>query len=155
MQSQHTTSIKFHQSTQNFYPSPNPFPTINSPLFPPLGTCKRGQKKPFCQCREGFRGRRCELDHCGCLHGATCVSRKAEDGINYSCRCPPQYSGTHCETYDPMSCRDVACRNGGTCVMAKGIPSCKWVDGSHRGVLMLWGMRKIADLYVCTALIRL
>ncbi|GBM77042.1 Low-density lipoprotein receptor-related protein 1 [Araneus ventricosus] len=95
------------------------------------GTCKRGAKKPYCQCPQGYKGRRCELDHCGCLHGATCVSRKSEDGINYSCRCPPQYSGTHCETYNPMSCRDIICKNGGTCYMSKGIPICnclpQWV----------------------------
>ncbi|GFY45676.1 low-density lipoprotein receptor-related protein 1 [Trichonephila inaurata madagascariensis] len=95
------------------------------------GTCKRGSKKPYCQCPQGFRGRRCELDHCGCLHGSTCVTRKSEEGIHYSCRCPPQYSGTHCETYNPMSCRDVICKNGGTCIMSKGIPSCnclpQWV----------------------------
>ncbi|CAL1298011.1 unnamed protein product [Larinioides sclopetarius] len=95
------------------------------------GTCKRGAKKAYCQCPQGYKGRRCESDHCGCLHGSTCVSRKSEDGINYSCRCPPQYSGTHCETYNPMSCRDVICKNGGTCYMSKGIPSCnclpQWV----------------------------
>nr|XP_042899679.1 low-density lipoprotein receptor-related protein 1 isoform X4 [Parasteatoda tepidariorum] len=88
------------------------------------GTCKRGPKKPFCQCAKGYRGRRCELDHCGCLHGSTCVTRKAENGLDYSCLCQPQYSGTHCEIYTPSSCKDIQCKNGGTCIMNKGVPTC-------------------------------
>ncbi|XP_035218425.1 low-density lipoprotein receptor-related protein 1-like isoform X2 [Stegodyphus dumicola] len=95
------------------------------------GTCKRGVKKTTCICPRGFQGRRCEQDRCGCLNGATCVSTKTENGFDYACHCPAKYSGTHCETFNPSSCDDIVCKNGGTCHMLKGIPICsclsRWV----------------------------
>ncbi|XP_054720384.1 low-density lipoprotein receptor-related protein 1-like [Uloborus diversus] len=93
------------------------------------GTCKRGAKKPSCACPKGFQGRRCEQDRCGCLNGATCVSTKNENGIDYACHCPAKYSGTHCETFSPSSCADIVCENGGTCQMSKGNPICNCLPG--------------------------
>uniref|UniRef100_A0A8C7T7C0 Sushi, von Willebrand factor type A, EGF and pentraxin domain-containing protein 1 n=1 Tax=Oncorhynchus mykiss TaxID=8022 RepID=A0A8C7T7C0_ONCMY len=52
-----------------------------------------------CQCVEGYRGRLCQIDvdECQanpCINGATCV-----DGLGfYTCRCPPGFNGTRCET---------------------------------------------------------
>lgn len=41
-----------------------------------------------------------------CLNGGAC-----DKG---SCKCPPGYSGLHCETFNP--CYNVTCLNGGICV---------------------------------------
>ena len=62
------------------------------------------------------------------MNGATCVSTKTESGIDYACHCPAKYSGAHCETFNPSSCEDIECKNGGTCQMNNGIPICKWVN---------------------------
>lgn len=52
-----------------------------------------------CECVNGYRGRLCEvdIDDCDpnlCLNGATCL-----DGVaTFTCRCPPGFNGTRCET---------------------------------------------------------
>jgi len=52
-----------------------------------------------CECVNGYSGRLCQvdIDNCEpnlCLNGATCV-----DGVaSFSCRCPPGFNGTRCET---------------------------------------------------------
>lgn len=52
-----------------------------------------------CDCVSGFSGKLCQVDEdeCEsnpCLNGATC---KDEVG-SYTCRCPPGFNGTRCET---------------------------------------------------------
>lgn len=52
-----------------------------------------------CDCVSGFSGKLCQIDEdeCEsnpCLNGATC---KDEVG-SYTCRCPPGFNGTRCET---------------------------------------------------------
>uniref|UniRef100_A0A674AKK3 Sushi, von Willebrand factor type A, EGF and pentraxin domain-containing protein 1 n=1 Tax=Salmo trutta TaxID=8032 RepID=A0A674AKK3_SALTR len=52
-----------------------------------------------CQCVEGYRGRLCQVDvdECQanpCINGATCVDGPG----SYTCRCPPGFNGTRCET---------------------------------------------------------
>lgn len=52
-----------------------------------------------CDCVDGFSGKICQVDEdeCEsnpCLNGATC---KDEVG-RYTCRCPPGFNGTRCET---------------------------------------------------------
>ena len=53
-----------------------------------------------CVCPPGFEGQRCEMnpDDCednDCENNSTCI-----DGINnYTCVCPPNYTGTHTHTH--------------------------------------------------------
>ncbi|MBN3293379.1 SLIT2 protein, partial [Polypterus senegalus] len=65
------------------------------------GTCdlKDGEKEGFwCTCADGFEGESCQIniDDCednDCENNSTCV-----DGINnYTCQCPPEYTGELCE----------------------------------------------------------
>ena len=51
-----------------------------------------------CECVPGYAGELCQYDvnECEshpCLNGATCIDLPA----NYSCVCPPAYSGHHCQ----------------------------------------------------------
>lgn len=47
-----------------------------------------------------------------CLNGGSCT--KADGEYYYSCKCPPNYSGPSCETYDV--CATKPCRNNGECI---------------------------------------
>ncbi|TKS68674.1 Slit -like protein 1 protein [Collichthys lucidus] len=75
--------------------------------------------KFHCACAFGFHGTFCEVnvDDCqdhGCENGATCV-----DGVgNYTCLCPPDYTGwvgPDC-SIDYNECVDHRCQNGAQCV---------------------------------------
>lgn len=67
------------------------------------GPCVHGDCRDFqggfeCMCQAGYTGTTCEedVDECqegGCENGGTCV-----DGVNqYTCTCPPDYSGHRCQ----------------------------------------------------------
>lgn len=79
----------------------------------------------------GFRGDHCEenIDDCPgnlCQNGATCIDRINE----YSCLCPPSYTGTQCELdVDECSVRPSLCHNGATCTNSPGSYSCICVNG--------------------------
>ncbi|KAI4496487.1 hypothetical protein M0804_000297 [Polistes exclamans] len=79
----------------------------------------------------GFRGKHCEenIDDCPgnlCQNGATCVDRVNE----YSCLCPPTFTGTQCELdVDECSTRPSVCHNGATCTNSHGSYSCICVNG--------------------------
>jgi len=79
----------------------------------------------------GFRGDHCEenIDDCPgnlCQNGATCVDRVNE----YSCLCPPAFTGTQCELdVDECSVRPSLCHNGATCTNSHGSYSCICVNG--------------------------
>ncbi|KOC63776.1 Neurogenic locus Notch protein, partial [Habropoda laboriosa] len=78
-----------------------------------------------------FRGEHCEenIDDCPgnlCQNGATCKDRINE----YSCLCPPSYTGTQCELdVDECSVRPSLCHNGATCTNSPGSYSCICVSG--------------------------
>ncbi|RWS26912.1 prolow-density lipoprotein receptor-related protein 1-like protein, partial [Leptotrombidium deliense] len=87
------------------------------------GTCNRTGDRKVCYCPDGFTGKRCESDVCGCLNGGKCVVRKREEG-HYSCLCPDDFMGAHCERFVRTSCNETKCRNGGKCYMLNGQPHC-------------------------------
>eukprot|EP00117_Sycon_ciliatum_P024904 scpid7365/ scgid2846/ Neurogenic locus notch homolog protein 1; Translocation-associated notch protein TAN-1; Notch 1 extracellular truncation; Notch 1 intracellular domain len=85
--------------------------------------CKNGgacHNLPFgeltCDCLESFTGPGCEFDMADpcftapCLYDGTCTST----GQNYSCGCPPNFSGKNCEV-GPCEVNNSPCFNGGQC----------------------------------------
>lgn len=78
------------------------------------GTCK----KPWeCLCNEGWGGLFCNQDlnfctnHKPCQNGGTCFNTGQG---SYTCKCPPGYTGTDCETRI-SDCAATPCLNGGVC----------------------------------------
>uniref|UniRef100_A0A3Q3KTB1 Slit homolog 1b (Drosophila) n=1 Tax=Mastacembelus armatus TaxID=205130 RepID=A0A3Q3KTB1_9TELE len=97
------------------------------------GTCLSDeQTKGFsCACAFGFHGTFCEVnvDDCqdhGCENGATCV-----DGVgNYTCLCPPNYTGLFCEEEEGVcSPGRNPCQHQSTCVSAPTGPRCVCIPG--------------------------
>ena len=62
------------------------------------------------------------------MNGATCV-----DGINnFTCNCPPGYSGRHCEI-NIDDCAPQPCQNGGGCVDGVNLYICNCTDTGFTG----------------------
>ena len=92
------------------------------------GVCTDGFGSYICSCLDGFTGRNCDikcpeghigercetdLNYCtpsSCLNGGTCM----ELANNYTCLCPPQYTGKDCDIIN--DCTVNICNHGGTCV---------------------------------------
>ena len=73
-------------------------------------------KKQICKCPPQFAGRRCQVDLCNC---------QCSEGDN-PCIChvpPPQ----ECNANSVHTCKSGMCLNGGTCVVIRNEPVCKWV----------------------------
>lgn len=61
-----------------------------------------------------------------CQNGATCMDRINE----YSCMCPPAFTGPYCELdVDECSRKPSPCHNGATCTNSPGSYSCICVNG--------------------------
>ncbi|XP_035770374.1 slit homolog 1b [Neolamprologus brichardi] len=97
------------------------------------GTCLSDeQTRGFsCACAFGFHGTFCEVnvDDCedhGCESGATCV-----DGVgNYTCLCPPNYTGLLCEEEEGVcSPGRNPCQHQSTCVSTPNGPRCVCIPG--------------------------
>lgn len=78
------------------------------------GTCK----KPWeCLCNEGWGGLFCNQDlnfctnHKPCQNGGTCFNTGQG---SYTCKCPPGFTGTDCETVI-SDCAATPCLNNGVC----------------------------------------
>ncbi|XP_029988318.1 slit homolog 1b isoform X2 [Sphaeramia orbicularis] len=97
------------------------------------GTCiSDEQTRGFsCACAFGFHGTFCEVnaDDCqdhGCENGATCV-----DGVgNYTCLCPPLYTGLFCEEEEGVcSPGRTPCQHQSTCISTPTGPRCVCLPG--------------------------
>uniref|UniRef100_A0A7N6B4W0 Slit homolog 1 protein n=1 Tax=Anabas testudineus TaxID=64144 RepID=A0A7N6B4W0_ANATE len=84
-----------------------------------------------CACVFGFHGTFCEVnaDDCedhGCENGATCV-----DGVgNYTCLCPPKYTGLFCEEEESVcSPGRNPCQHQSTCISTPSGPRCVCIPG--------------------------
>ncbi|TMS23078.1 Slit-like protein 1 protein [Larimichthys crocea] len=84
-----------------------------------------------CACAFGFHGTFCEVnvDDCqdhGCENGATCV-----DGVgNYTCLCPPDYTGLFCEEEEGVcSPGRNPCQHQSTCISTPTGPRCVCIPG--------------------------
>uniref|UniRef100_A0A3B4YZ18 Slit guidance ligand 1 n=1 Tax=Seriola lalandi dorsalis TaxID=1841481 RepID=A0A3B4YZ18_SERLL len=84
-----------------------------------------------CACAFGFHGTFCEVnvDDCqdhGCENGATCV-----DGVgNYTCLCPPKYTGLFCEEEEGVcSPGRNPCQHQSTCISSPTGPRCVCIPG--------------------------
>ncbi|XP_071360831.1 slit homolog 1b [Trachinotus anak] len=97
------------------------------------GTCLSDeQTRGFsCACAFGFHGTFCEVnvDDCedhGCENGATCV-----DGVgNYTCLCPPKYTGLFCEEEEGV-CPPGRnpCQHQSTCISTATGTRCVCIPG--------------------------
>ena len=64
----------------------------------------------------------CEMHDCPCndphpcFNGAQCIN--SDDLLDYTCVCPAEFTGRHCEALDP--CNGHQCINGGMCIMVEG-----------------------------------
>ena len=78
-------------------------------------TCTDKVNDYECTCKDGFKGKNCEIniDDCNpdpCKNGAACL-----DGVNdYTCECHPGWSGKDCEI-NIDDCETNPCRNDATC----------------------------------------
>lgn len=90
------------------------------------GTCL-GRKKLPCTCPAGLLGSDCSPggSSCGCLHGATCITTKHEEGLTQRCVCPAGFTGERCESRLADICLDFPCLHGGVCYTSAGQPLCK------------------------------
>ncbi|RWS16456.1 hypothetical protein B4U79_10678 [Dinothrombium tinctorium] len=94
------------------------------------GTCSRNGDKKQCICPQGYTGKRCENDICGCQNGGKCLVRKSEEG-HYTCLCPESFMGAHCERFIATSCSEIKCKNGGECQMKNKQPHCQCPPGFY------------------------
>ncbi|KAI8499609.1 hypothetical protein Bbelb_226600, partial [Branchiostoma belcheri] len=105
----------------------------SSPCMNGASCCDLGDDKFSCLCRLGYHGETCGnfTDPCAspdnnnpCANGGTCMSMDMgdEDGDSvrseYSCQCPPGFTGMTCEIPLPTVCDENTCENGGRCVTA-------------------------------------
>ncbi|KAJ0051028.1 hypothetical protein NL108_012277 [Boleophthalmus pectinirostris] len=97
------------------------------------GTCISDEQTGgfSCACAFGFHGAFCEvnIDDCedhGCENGATCV-----DGVgNYTCLCPPNYTGLLCEEEEDVCAPGRnPCLHQSTCISAPSGPRCVCAPG--------------------------
>ncbi|XP_068440883.1 protein jagged-1b [Clinocottus analis] len=85
------------------------------------GTCTNTEPNEYhCECREGFRGRNCDIVEHACLsspcgNGAVCV----EDLTGFSCTCTDGWTGHTCNDA-VRQCDRSPCGRGATCQEAPG-----------------------------------
>ena len=86
--------------------------------------------RAVCVCSPSWGGDLCDkdIDECSSdpnlCNGGRCVNQPG----SYSCEnCPSNRTGTHCETL--VTCQDMVCMNGGTCLDVGGVVSCDCFPG--------------------------
>jgi protein crumbs len=80
-------------------------------------SCIDGIANFTCVCQPGFEGQLCEheINECltnPCHNGGTCTDLVAE----FSCQCTEDYDGPQCDVLRQVTCANVPCRNGSTCI---------------------------------------
>ena len=114
------------------------------------GTCPTDPHLP-CTCPQPFSGPRCEfkgeeVKECSysCENGGTCffgdtpdyygVDRNRQSDTEMHCKCPPEYTGLHCEDEAIVLCDDKHyCENGGKCVEDGDSFKCDCAGTLHAG----------------------
>uniref|UniRef100_A0A8C6KWI0 Notch receptor 3 n=1 Tax=Nothobranchius furzeri TaxID=105023 RepID=A0A8C6KWI0_NOTFU len=84
-----------------------------------------------CVCKPGFTGRRCQnrfsvCESQPCQNGGAC-SVTSSSSLGYTCTCQLGYTGPDCER--SMSCRELACYNGGSCALTTRGARCSCLHG--------------------------
>ena len=73
-----------------------------------------------CRCADGFSGKKCERAQDPCQPNPCRRGSCRRSGADYSCVCPPQSEGRHCEVRRGSACDANPCKNGGSCREAPG-----------------------------------
>jgi len=94
---------------------------------PSHGVCKDGFFGFTCTCNAGYGGTDCSQSEAGqqdpcmsnpCLNNGVCQHKWYGSDYAYTCQCPSQTFGTHCENVDSVNqCTSVeCCPQGGSCM---------------------------------------
>ncbi|XP_069394492.1 protein eyes shut homolog isoform X2 [Paralichthys olivaceus] len=87
--------------------------------------CAPGWIGEFCQ----YVGDACLMQPKSCLNGATCITTSQPSSPpEYTCRCPPGFTGTMCET-EIYECDSSPCQHNGTCSDSMGHYECQCPTG--------------------------
>ena len=100
------------------------------------GKCTLSGGAYRCQCRDGFKGDRCEIDPCvpnPCIHqktqSGTC-RRDPTSGSGFTCNCTLGYEGKRCHIIT-NPCDSNPCLNRATCVFEGRLNEFRCVCGLH------------------------
>ncbi|XP_027843018.2 low-density lipoprotein receptor-related protein 1 [Aphis gossypii] len=99
------------------------------------GSCYIKDNVTACLCLPQFKGPKCRIDICNC----TCDKNDRECHIY----CPPNRKYPLCDQLNSTTinlCHPEMCKNGGTCIIVNGLPSCRCVG--------LWGSSDCSNIIV-------
>ncbi|KAE8280529.1 hypothetical protein D5F01_LYC21091 [Larimichthys crocea] len=87
--------------------------------------CAPGWIGEFCQ----YVGDACLIEPNSCLNGATCTTTSQPSSPpQYTCKCPPGFTGANCET-EISECDSNPCQHNGTCFDFLGHYECQCPTG--------------------------
>ncbi|XP_054916692.1 sushi, nidogen and EGF-like domain-containing protein 1 isoform X2 [Poeciliopsis prolifica] len=119
-------------STQGEWSQPPVCKEINECLSQPClngGSCQNKIGSYKCVCKDGFSGKRCQIDTNECLSEPCMNKGTCEDQPgSYLCHCPQGFKGQNCEI-EQDGCESSPCLNGGVCRGYRQYYACTCKDG--------------------------
>ncbi|XP_014854595.1 PREDICTED: sushi, nidogen and EGF-like domain-containing protein 1, partial [Poecilia mexicana] len=118
--------------TQGEWTQPPVCKEINECLSQPClngGSCQNKIGSYKCVCKDGFGGKRCQIDANECLSEPCMNKGTCEDQPgSYLCHCPQGFKGQNCEI-EQDGCESSPCLNGGVCRGYRQYYVCTCKDG--------------------------